>query len=475
MSQVEQVKCCIENAVKVIRMYDWLLDLYVLDYFVDNHWSKLPESWQQNFIDMDPQHLGQILNGQPTNHIFPLSFLALIKSVNAFNIPRRNNTEITDIQASSFKSIQIIKTSKKNKTMTTPTEIEDIGNDLTTKNDTCGNNPKLKNLFLKHVNLKKRHEISLMAELVHEVASKSDCDTVIDFGSGLGHLVRMLAYKYDLNVAGIEGQSQLIEGARKLDKELEYTASIYLTDEAMAQLRRPNHFNSTLSCHSQLATVGLSNFMSNCGLIGLHPCGDLGPSLIKYFVRYPQAKFVCVVGCCYMKLTCGPNSGYPLSDFVMKLDSHLSYPSREIACHAIEVYCDRLRKGNYEDLKVHAYRAALERILINHNPELKHAQVRSIKHSDKMTFERYCSLALERLNIPLPTSTEIWLRAEEDLQQWRQIVIVYTLRLTLAPLVETVILLDRMLYLIENGASCEIKPVFDPTISPRNHVIIARR
>ncbi|KPJ11992.1 hypothetical protein RR48_03595 [Papilio machaon] len=32
-----------------------------------------------------------------------------------------------------------------------------------------------------------------------------------------------------------------------------------------------------------------------------------------------------------------------------------------------------------------------------------------------------------------------------------------------------------MLYVLEHGLHCEIRPVFDPKISPRNHIIIGRR
>lgn len=117
----------------------------------------------------------------------------------------------------------------------------------------------------------------------------------------------------------------------------------------MSQLRRPVHFNVELSAHEQLNLLPLPNTMKNYGLIGLHPCGDLGPLLLKHFVNDDSVKFICVVGCCYMKLT---NRGYPMSEYVKTLDYHLSYVSREIACHAIEVYVDRLRKGQFEDLKV---------------------------------------------------------------------------------------------------------------------------
>ncbi|KAL0850815.1 hypothetical protein ABMA28_006738 [Loxostege sticticalis] len=441
-SQEETIQKSLKMSFKVIRAYDWLLDLYVLDFFVDDHWEKLPLSWRNAFYNMDPQILGNILDGKIPETVLPLSFLALMKSVKCLTITR-----------------QVLDKSDGEKSKESPS-------------DTCGGHPRLANLFLKHVKLKKRHEISLMAEVVHNTACQSDCNAVLDFGSGLGHLVRMLAYKYDLHAAGIESQTQLTEEARKLDLELEYTASKHISSESMDKLKRPTHFNLTLSSHKQLVEMALPDCMEEYGLVGLHPCGNLGPLLLKHFINFMKAKFICLVGCCFMKLTA---DGYPMSQYVKGLDSDLSYFSREISCHAIEVYCDRLKKGDYEDLKIHAYRAALERILVEIDPKLKHAPVRSIKHSNNLTFERYCSLAFERLTLPLPKDPSVLARAHVDLQQWRRVVIVYTLRLALAPLVESVILLDRMLFVLEQGLSCEIRPVFDPKISPRNHIMIARR
>ncbi|XP_059051006.1 methyltransferase-like protein 25B isoform X2 [Achroia grisella] len=420
--------------------------LVYFDFFVDNHWEKLPTSWREIFQNIDPQVLGDIISGNHNNYVLPLSFLSLLKTVQTYSLPR---TSIYNYE--SFKEIHSI-------------------------HDSCRGHPRLKNLFLKHVKLKKRHEVTLMAEIVHHTASQVKCDAVVDFGSGLGHLVRLLAYKYDLYAAGIECQSQLTQDARKQDWELEYTAKKYLSTESAIKLRRPIHFDIILNNISQLDHLVLPDTMDNYGLIGLHPCGDLGPLLLKHFVSSNKVRFICVVGCCYMKLTCeGADRGYPMSKYLTGLDSGLSYASREISCHSIDTYCDRLKNGHYEDLKIHAYRAALERILVEHDPKLRHAQVRSIKNSDNMTFQRYCTLAVERLELPLPTCASTWSRGEADLQQWRRVVTVYTLRLLLAPLVETVILLDRILFVIENGFSCNIRPVFDPKISPRNHIIVAKR
>lgn len=53
----------------------------------------------------------------------------------------------------------------------------------------------------------------------------------------------------------------------------------------------------------------------------------------------------------------------------------------------------------------------------------------------------------------------------------------WSLRAALGPLVETYILLDRLLFLQEQGNSIEASlfPIFNPTLSPRNMAIIARR
>ncbi|XP_047526616.1 methyltransferase-like protein 25B isoform X2 [Vanessa atalanta] len=355
-NQEDTVKTAVNMCLKVIKMYEWLLNLYVLDFFVDNHWMKLPMSWQRCFGDMDPKDLGDIINGEKNKCILPLSFLALLKAITSLNIPRTGSYKYTILNQ----------------------ELErNIGH------------PKLKNLYLKHVKLKKRHEISLMSDFVYSTAIKSKCNAVLDFGSGLGHLVRILNYKYNLSAVGIEMQTQLTEEARKLDLEFEYTAKKHLTDECMTNLLRPTHCNVTLTSLDQLYQISLPKNAKRYGLIGLHPCGDLGPLLIKHFVKSDKVKFICVVGCCYMKLSCNNEPcGYPMSTYVRELDNSLTYISREIACHAIETYCQKLCRGDYKDLKVHAYRAALEKILVEMDPEFKHMPIRSVKHTNDMSFER---------------------------------------------------------------------------------------
>lgn len=59
---------------------------------------------------------------------------------------------------------------------------------------------------------------------------------------------------------------------------------------------------------------------------------------------------------------------------------------------------------------------------------------------------------------------------------WKKIVLFYLLRLCLAQVVESVILLDRLLFLYENGFELAyLVKLFDPVLSPRCHGLVAIR
>lgn len=176
-----------------------------------------------------------------------------------------------------------------------------------------------------------------------------------------------------------------------------------------------------------------------------------------------------------MKLTA---ACHPVSAFMKQLHpTGLSYEAREIACHAIETYAEKLKTNNYDYLKIHCYRALVERIIIRHDPELRRCGLKSVKQKDGLTFREYVRLAtanLTHLNITDEELTNP--EVEKDAAEWKKVAIFYTLRLFLAPLLESIILLDRMLWILEKGGSnlkCELRATFDPLKSPRNQVMVA--
>ena len=69
----------------------------------------------------------------------------------------------------------------------------------------------------------------------------------------------------------------------------------------------------------------------------------------------------------------------------------------------------------------------------------------------QILFCRYAVKALGRLNLDPDLNESQLDRAQQRLSNWNHIVAFYTLRLVLAPVIETLILLDRVLYLHEQG------------------------
>ncbi|NWW14628.1 RRNAD protein, partial [Oreocharis arfaki] len=215
-------------------------------------------------------------------------------------------------------------------------------------------------------------------------------------------------------------------------------------------------------------------------LTGLHACGDLGPALLRHFARGPAVAAVALAGCCYMKLSTGPQppgcpSGYPMSASVAALPGHqLSYRAREAACHALEEYEGRLRRGSAH-LRAHCYRAVLESLIRAAEPTKRHLGLQPGRKAHALGFPQYAQLGLPLAGLDpagVPLDSEA---VGAMLEQQHKVVAFCTLGQLLAPAVESLILLDRLLYLREQGFHCALVPLFNPRFSPRNLVLVAAR
>ncbi|BFZ02441.1 hypothetical protein BsWGS_05480 [Bradybaena similaris] len=220
-------------------------------------------------------------------------------------------------------------------------------------------------------------------------------------------------------------------------------------------------------------------------LAGLHACGDLTPTLLRVFVNCKAAVGLASVACCYMKMSASTHlaseaprlDNYPMSQFLRCLPcSQLSYEARELACHFADAYFARL-KDNSPHLVVHSFRAALQYLITAVNPQFESGCVRLVaKKQAPGSFVRYVTENLKKIGTDMSTIPQDLIDYCENLtKDWKRVVGFYTLRLCLAPAVETLILLDRALFLLENGLHCAVVPIFDPTISPRNFALLATK
>ncbi|XP_019896881.2 protein RRNAD1 isoform X2 [Esox lucius] len=569
------------------------------EFFSENLWDTLPVKWQQVISDLTPPQIADLLLdrwnvNRSYSCVWPLSLLSFRATAHALAFPRKpqrkRGHDVDTVKSEEFLENQ-------------------------------SQSSLLGHIFRKHVKPKKQHEIQRLGTLVRRLCDLTDCNSVVDVGSGQGHLTRFLSFGLGLSVTGIEADPTLVSMASKFDGQLLWTlekerqkfqngsqlstsgpspchvagwvnpkaswedfvkqvgSGTFCCDGQMPGVskkrqREPvtvvdqlqQHTGQTEStadigrsaslplkdnikttgfngdnptsppeiavslaaqpgalslpkrlckneagqdpyaypvCRGSLSTGGVVCPADNgqaCPdfvLTGLHACGDLSATLLRHFSSCPHVRGITSVACCYMKITTSENPnppgliappinplatnetfhseyGYPMSSWVQGLPGHqLSYKAREGACHAIEEYMQRLREES-ASLRTHCYRAALETVIREAQPELRRVGVQTIKKAHLLSFTEYARLGLPRVGLPpdLPLDAD---RVEAMLRQEGRVVVYFSLALLLAPVVETLVLLDRMLYLQEKGLDSQLVPLFDPAFSPRNLVLMAMK
>ncbi|XP_036988450.2 methyltransferase-like protein 25B isoform X3 [Artibeus jamaicensis] len=470
LSQEERKQLAV-NLTRVLSLYRSILDAYIIEFFTDGLWGTLPCSWQEALDGLNPPQLATLLLGMPGGgdvvryrSVWPLTLLALKSTAYALAFNRTPGFQTPS---------EFLENPSQSSRLTAP--------------------------FRKHVRPKKQHEIQRLGEapgiknqwprdlcshlfqLVKKLSDLTGCTQVVDVGSGQGHLSRFMSLGLGLKVKSIEGDQRLVERAQHLDQEL--LQALKKEEKRNPQVvqtgsrHSPHHVVQWVDPRTLCEELLLPLEDSRQGgarllLTGLHACGDLSVALLRHFSYCPEVEALASVGCCYMKLS--DPGGYPLSQWVATLPGYeLSYRLREGACHALEEYAQRLQKAG-PGLRTHCYRAALETVIRHAQPKLRRPGVQGIPRVHELKIEEYVQQGLQRVGLDpqLPLNLAA-LRAHQA--QENRVVAFFSLALLLAPLVETLILLDRLLYLQEQGFHSELLPIFSPELSPRNLVLVATK
>lgn len=177
--QIESLQRGLKDSIATVVQCRWLIDSYVLDYYTENHWNRLPSSLRAVFDDLKDldwlaDHILDLDESKDVacTTVLPLSLLALRKCIRKLSAPRSVPKEVAKIQMSPLKYLY------------------------------------------KKVKDKKCHEIERMAKLCAETAKKCETNYVVDFGAGLGHLARILAFQHGMRVCCLEQQEKLSEEAK---------------------------------------------------------------------------------------------------------------------------------------------------------------------------------------------------------------------------------------------------------------------
>ncbi|KAJ0586039.1 putative Methyltransferase domain-containing protein [Helianthus annuus] len=387
----------------------------------------------------------------------------------------------------------------------------------------------LNNVITQGMNPKKRHEIEALAAVVGSVARDVETNTIIDLGAGQGYLSQVLSFEYQLSVIAIDASSHhgrvTHERAERIKKH--YEAKMRKSSLGGKGMTIPRTVTCRVLSSDMLTTLlnlkdgdeGCQNQSTNdtCPLLltGLHACGDLSVTMLRAFLESKEVKAVVSIGCCYNLLSEEEDNalcGFPISSGVKSTGLHLGRNSRDLACQSADRWKVMEKDASLHNFELHAFRAAFQLLLSRYFPEtlsgsptigrqgktLRRQQQNSRmnglatdgcsckpdstsgkdEHVDTCSlFEKFSKSGLHRLNLNQPHDVDfagIWKEAEPFVEV---IGAYWSLRAALGPVLETLILLDRLLFLQEQGDSVEavMVPIFNPNISPRNVALIAKK
>ncbi|KAG1179940.1 hypothetical protein G6F70_008476 [Rhizopus microsporus] len=324
---------------------------------------------------------------------------------------------------------------------------------------------------------KKIHEVELMGQLIKQVANERGITSVIDLGSGQGYLSRALAFDHGFDVVAVDMSEIQTKGAIRFDEKAKKQAR----DKSEMSIRHVTEKVTPENVSQVLASTGLDG-NKKWLVTGLHTCGDLSPTIFRLFTESDKISCMVNVGCCYNALT---PSGFPMSSLLREKKMELKSTARVLACHSPSRWLEG--EPCIEAFDNYFFRALLQEMLVER--ELSDINDPPILGRIKQNkeFTSFVAASLKRLKLPPDTITEQeardhYLKAKEK-QADKQFVTLWTLRALLASIVESIILVDRWLYLEESVSSLENSqhkgvwayPLFDQVASPRNVVYVASK
>ncbi|KAI8618080.1 methyltransferase domain-containing protein [Chytriomyces sp. MP71] len=354
---------------------------------------------------------------------------------------------------------------------------------------------------------KKLHEVSRLATLVlHTLEKSSYANTtiVIDVGAGQGYLTHRLAAAHaciavdfdEIQTVGSKTRGRELQRGRIKDASAERHEILYRT--------------------MRINEAGLVGLVEELGrespeewkyaLVGLHACGDLSANTMLGAFRTSKAiKMLAVVPCCFNLIT-EPNGnddascnasgqhGFPLSKHLTELCS--AYPCLSPLASSLHNHANRallsalLLHFNLADETTEPTRGpAAENETRIPTPAGSHHKFR-LNGLDAATLEGpfvpYAMEALVRLGLA-GRVTEEEVRAFSELPKYanaeNEVFIVHCVRSLLSRVVESLLLMDRALFLQEmeederggDGMQWDMLNLFDLDVSPRNMVFVASK
>ncbi|KFK43870.1 uncharacterized protein AALP_AA1G184800 [Arabis alpina] len=496
----------ISAIIDFIEPFSFLINAHVVNFFKDKQWEALDQEWMSCLRDEKPENILLIPSGHVQDH-WPASLKDFVHTLRSLSFPREQAI-LADVDMLPLRPVlsQGMNLKKKH-------EVELLSSVVSSVVHTVGN-PTVVDVgagqgYLAQV---------LSFQYKHSVVA-------IDSSSHHGKVTDARAARIRKHFAAQMRKSG--SGNKCPDVPMTITCRVLSTEMLKALTDVPLEKNDLElnACALEGPRRSQSTDANRpCSLVlaGLHACGDLSVTMLRTFMECKEVKAVVSIGCCYNLLTekssensCS-HSGFPMSTGLKSLRFSLGKNARDLACQSAERWSSLGEDAGLQNFELHSFRAAFQMVLSKHYPEVlatsptigrqgkafrrqqqrksletratvdstrkdtdekKPIKQTSSKFDTCSSFTKFCLSAFSRLNLEHPQDLDL-LATWNEAEAFTELIGPYwSIRAALGPVLETLILLDRLMFLQEQGDPIEVVmiPIFDPTISPRNVAIIAKR
>lgn len=352
---------------------------------------------------------------------------------------------------------------------------------------------------------KKSHEVSVASKIVGMLSKvRHKKPLILDFGDGKGYLSSRVSIEFNLQTLGIDSSDQNTREAELRNAKLTKLWPHLVKKEAARKNIEAPILSEEVLDDKKYKTIASYIYgdtdlnklidqaypdekIDEICLIGLHTCGNLSANSLKHFVSNDRIKMIMNVPCCYNllfeefekdffndseRVIDHPGDyGFPLSNYLKERQYRIGRNARMLGTQSFE----RILNGISNPDESLFYRAIFEKLLRQRfRKGLKPHVFRLGKIKRVKNLEEYIKKACQRLSITYDLTDEEIKKLEDDHKFDKEaITFHYFIRLLSAKTIETLIHLDRYLYLLENGVKhVYLVKLFDSVISPRNFAVI---
>lgn len=280
----------------------------------------------------------------------------------------------------------------------------------------------------------------------------ADAKHWLEWCAGKGYLGRLLSLSRQAQVTSLEWQACLCEKGQAFVK-----ANAPLFKQTFVQ--------------ADAFSLSAQALIKQCShAVALHACGDLHVALLKGCVAL-KTPDVSVSPCCYHLIH--DDIYQPLSSLAKRSSLRLDKNALKLPVQETVTAGNATKERRYQEM---TYRLALDSLLSHQLQSRAYIAIPSIKKSSlKQGFESFCRKACQQKGFILNQDIDFDYFLRQGERRFLQVEKMETMRTLFRRPLELWLVLDRALYLSENGFDVKVSQFCSKELTPRNLLINARR